>query len=136
MNHSQQDMMAILNISSLKLRPVQWGQKKRKVQSILWQPISGVMSQTVAGMRRGTWTQTQNSLHNTLRESSPSKSKSVFMLLISLLFSCQRERKQLSSISLFQPLHNEPISSIRFSPALPDLRFVPKKHIVLIFSGR
>ena len=127
MNHSQRDMMAILNISSLKLRPVQWVQNKRRVQSILWQPISGVMSQTVAGMRRGTWTQTQNNLHNTLSESDAMDNQECIHASHSrYCFHVKGKEKQLSSITLFQPLHKESISSIRFSPALPDLRFLPK----------
>ena len=69
MNHSQRDMMAILNISSLKLRPVLWVQNKRNVQSILWQPISGVMSQTVAGMKRHMETDPKESTQRSQLES-------------------------------------------------------------------
>ena len=129
MNHSQQDMMAILNISSLKLHPVQWGKSQRKTQSILWQPISGVMSQTVAGLRRGAWTQTKESIHNlSLENQSTDKQECIRTSHVRYCFHKKGKERQLREISLFQPLHNDQISSILFSPALPDLRFVPKKR--------
>ena len=128
MNHSQQDMMAILNISSLKLHSVQWGEPQRKTQSILWQPISGIMSQTVAGIRRGTWTQTKTSIHSlSLANKSTDIQECIHVSHARYCFHKKGKERQLSGISLFQPLIREQISSVHFSPALPDLRFIPKK---------
>ena len=122
-------MMAILNISSLSLRRVQWLSSDRQTQSILWQPISGLMRQTVVGLRRGVWTQTKTRIHHKGAEIRPHESKECIQTDYSTYCFHQKEgEKQLQSISLFQPLHEDEIASIYFSPSLPDLRFIPKKR--------
>ncbi|MAA78938.1 MAG: hypothetical protein CL916_06730, partial [Deltaproteobacteria bacterium] len=129
MNHSQQDMMAILNISSLKLHRVQWLDTTPRTQSFLWQPISGVMSQTVAGLRRGVWTQTKSSVYNHPLENRFLESQECIQTAhIMYCFLKKEEERQLYSISLFQPLRGDEIASAVFSPALPDLRFIPQKN--------
>ena len=123
MNHAQHDLMAILDISSLKLKDVDWT-SSHKTQSILWQPISGVMRQTVSGLRRGEWHQTSSELHHQL--SSVHNTQSDICLetkLATYCFAKHNTQLQLHQISLFQPLQGDQIASVVFSPALPDLRF-------------
>lgn len=128
MNHAQRDLMAILNISSLKLQAVDWMNSPHKTQSILWQPISGLMSQTVSGLRRGEWIQNDSEVHHqgSLLQNGESDI-CVQTERSQYCFAKYHEQLQLHTVSLYQPLHGEQVSSLVFSPALPDLRFIPKE---------
>jgi hypothetical protein len=139
MNHAQQSLMAVLDIFSLKLQPVVWLDNPRSVQHILWQPISGLMRQTVGGLRKGSWIQSATEIR-TQKTSTTTHETDICIAERSarFCFAKHNEELQLHKIDLFQPLHRDQIAQIILSPALPDLRFIPSEpscsQLVILFQ--
>jgi len=126
MNHSASSLLAVLDIFSLDLRPVQWLDIPYSVQKIFWQPISGVMSQTVVGFRKGEWTQEMGTLRG--RDILFEEENEEYCLVDAHARYCflkYQNQLQLLRIDMIQPMHDDVIAQVHFSPALPDLRFVP-----------
>lgn len=126
MNHAQTSLLAVVDINSIQRTPVQWKEKRFDVQRILGQSISGVMSQTIAGFRKGNWMQTdvklrQRNTQNEAREGEICVQEQT----AEYCFVLQENKQLLHRIDLKKPFHTDIIAQMFFSPALPDFRFVP-----------
>ena len=126
MNHSASSLLAVLDIFSLDLRPVQWLDIPYSVQKIFWQPISGVMSQTVVGFRKGEWLQQPGTLRG--QDIHFEEENEEYCLVDAHARYCflkYQNQLQLFRVDMIQPMHDDVIAQVYFSPALPDLRFLP-----------
>ena len=131
MNHSQGQVLAILDIFSLRLQKPQW---ERSVQRIFGVPIAGQMRQTVSGVRQGQWRQnglqwmplTESSHTFTLRTTADDKqlvlSTDSQFPVTKYRFDKTGENIELRSIQILQN-DPQPIAELQFNPSLPDLRY-------------
>ncbi|MEC7987580.1 MAG: hypothetical protein VX278_20605, partial [Myxococcota bacterium] len=127
MNHSQGDMLALLDISSLDLQPVRWESgQRRRAQKVAWKSISGVMQQTVVAMKRASWQQKEREIDGVEMTSQIVDGRYCLQNDVqSYCFDQIEHERQLRYIELFQPLRGDSIAKISLNPSLPDLRFLP-----------